>query len=153
MFLTYLAIFGIAMVPIIELRGAIPFGVANGVSFWLSFAIAVVGSSVIVPVVIKFAKVMLDLLRKIPLFGRFADWFERKTVKKADKVGKHRYLLWAIFAFVAIPLPGTGAWTGSAIAAFLGLRVREAAPYIVLGNITAGLIMVLLTFVFKVSFF
>ena len=147
MFLIYLSIFGISMVPIMELRGAIPFGMANGVDMWVRYLLAVVGSSVVIPIFIRFTQKILNFFRRFKTFKRFVEWVENKTVRKIDQVGKHKYLLAGLYAFAAIPLPGTGAWTGSMIAAFMNLRVRDAMPAIVLGNITAGLIMVLLSYV------
>ena len=147
---TYLSVFFIAMVPVVELRGAIPFGVFSNIDIWVSYALAVAGSSVIIPIVIKFTKEIFTLLRKWKVTARFINWLEGKTVKKIDQVKKHKYVLWGLFVFVAIPLPGTGAWTGSMIAAFLQLRIREAMPAIVLGNIVAGAIMILLSYYLKI---
>ncbi|MGI6175068.1 MAG: COG2426 family protein [Christensenellales bacterium] len=142
----YLTVFALSMVPVIELRGAIPVGVLNGMNYWVSYAIAVLGSTVVVPVIIKFVRPVLGYLKNTRYGKRFASWIDQKAQKKKIKVESHKFLKVGLFIFVAIPLPGTGAWTGSLIAAVLNMRIRDALPPIFFGNVVAGAIMVVLSY-------
>lgn len=135
-------LFLLSMTPIIELRGAIPIGIGWGYPFWLVYALCVVGNLVPVPFLIPFAGIVLRWGAALPkvgwLFQRLLDIGARK-VKKAQS--NTRALLFALFVFVAIPAPGTGAWTGCLIATLLQLRLRKAFWPIAAGVVTAGLIM------------
>ena len=136
----------VSMIPIIELRGGIPFGVALGLPYYLAFPFAVVGNILPAPFIIVYIrKIFLLMRRYIPKLNGMVDKLEQKAHLKGQKVSKYKYL--GLWLFVAIPLPGTGAWTGSLAAAFLDMRLRKAFPAVVLGVITAGCIMLTLTHV------
>lgn len=136
----------VSMIPIIELRGGIPFGVALGLPYYLAFPFAVVGNILPAPFIIVYIrKIFLMMRRYIPKLNGMVDKLEQKAHLKGQKVSKYKYL--GLWLFVAIPLPGTGAWTGSLAAAFLDMRLRKAFPAVVLGVITAGCIMLTLTHV------
>jgi len=136
----------VSMVPIVELRGGIPFGVALGLPYYLAFPFAVVGNILPAPFIIVYIRRIFAWMRRyMPRLNRVVDSLERKAHLKGRKVSKYQYL--GLWLFVAIPLPGTGAWTGSLAAAFLDMRLKNAMPAVLLGVITAGCIMTALTFV------
>ncbi len=144
--------FLISMVPVIELRGAIPYGVARGLEFWQAIPVAIVGNLVPVPFIIIFIKKIFAWLRTISAgLDRLVTRLENRALSKTDTVKK--YAFWGLFLFVAIPLPGTGAWTGALIAAMLEMRVKDAFPAIALGVLTAGAIITFLTYVVGVALF
>lgn len=135
-------VFGVSMLPVLELKAAIPLGLAMVCPFGKPFSSALLGSSLPVPLILFFLRPVFRYLRRFRFFARFADWFERHTHKRSKSVTKYRgYSLLGLFIFVAIPLPTTGVWTGSAIASFLNLRILYAFPTILLGNAVAGLLM------------
>ena len=136
----------VSMVPIIELRGGIPFGVALGLPYYLAFPAAVIGNILPAPFIIVYIRRIFQWMRRrLPRLNRLVDKLEKKAHLKGQKVTKYKYL--GLMLFVAIPLPGTGAWTGSLAAAFLGMRLKKAMPAVVLGVLTAGCIMLGLTHV------
>ena len=132
------------MVPIIELRGALPSGVAMGLSPWTAFAVSVIGNMVPVPFIILFIRRILDWMKRFDTFRRFAEKLEAKAQKHEDKIQKYEAL--GLFILVALPLPGTGAWTGSLVAAIFAIRLKSAVPVIFAGVITAGLIVLFITY-------
>ena len=127
------------MVPVIELRGAIPYGAANGVDPWLCFAICCIGNLLPVPFILIFIRKILLWMKGTKLFGRFAQWLEQKAQKGASRVMK--YASFGLLIFVAIPLPGSGAWTGALIAALLDMRMKYALPSILGGVLIAGILL------------
>lgn len=136
----------VSMVPIIELRGGIPFGVALGLPYHLAFPFAVIGNVLPAPFIIVYIRrIFLMMRRYMPRLNGMVDKLEAKAHLKGKKVSKYKYL--GLWLFVAIPLPGTGAWTGSLAAAFLDMRLRKAFPAVLMGVITAGCIMLTLTHV------
>ena len=134
----------VSMVPIIELRGGLPFGVALGLPYHLAFPAAVLGNLIPAPFIIVYIRRIFELMRKyLPRLNGLVDQLEEKAHLKGQKVQKYQYI--GLWLFVAIPLPGTGAWTGSLVAAFLGMRLKKAMPAVTLGVLTAGAIMLALT--------
>ena len=130
----------VSMIPVIELRGGLPFGVALGLPYWLAFPAAVAGNLLPAPFIIVYIRRIFELMRKyFPRLNGLVDRLEKKAHLKGKKVQKYQYL--GLWLFVAIPLPGTGAWTGSLAAAFLGMRLKKAMPAVVLGVLTAGIVM------------
>lgn len=135
----------VSMIPVIELRGGIPFGVAAGLPVWAAYIAAVIGNLIPVPFIIVYIRRIFQWMRKrLPRLNRLVDALERKAHLKGRKVTKYKYLGLAIL--VAIPLPGTGAWTGALAAAFLDMPLRKAMPAVVAGVVTAGLIISILTY-------
>ncbi len=133
-----------AMAPVVELRGAIPFGVSLGLGIWPAFFAAVVGNLLPVPfLIIYIRRIFAFLRRKLPRLHSLVDRLERKADGKRDVVD--RYGFWGLCILVAIPLPGTGAWTGALVAALMDIRLRRAMPAIAIGVVIAGLIVSLLT--------
>lgn len=130
----------VSVVPVIELRGAIPIGVALGLHpFWAMLA-SIVGNMLPVPFIILFVRhVFTWLKRHSPLLGRLVQKLEDKAHNKSAVVIKYRAI--GLCLLVAVPFPGTGAWTGSLVAALLDIPLREAVPTILLWVIIAGLIV------------
>ena len=135
-----------SMIPIVELRGGLPFGVALGLPYHLAFPFAVLGNIIPAPFIIVYIRRIFLLMRRyMPRLNGLVDKLEQKAHLKGQKVQKYQYI--GLWLFVAIPLPGTGAWTGSLVAAILEMRLRKALPSVVLGVLTAGCIMLALTHV------
>ncbi len=134
-----LAVFIVSMLPIIELRGAVPFGISLGMDWQVVFILSVVGNVLPVPFIIMFFRPIIDYLEKTKLFGKIASKLKNRTKSKVSNVTK--YKMFGLFLFVAIPIPGTGAWTGAAIAALMKMRIKHSLPAILLGVIGAGIIM------------
>lgn len=134
-------VFLISMVPIVELRGAIPVGAVMEIPFWLNYILCVVGNFLPVPFILLFIRKILDWMKNVKRLDKIALWLEAKAQKHSEKVMKG--VAMGLFLFVAIPLPGTGAWTGSLVAALFNMRLRYALPAIFLGVCCAGLIMTL----------
>ena len=135
----------VSMVPVIELRGGIPFGVALGLPVWAAYLAAVIGNILPVPFILVYIRQIFRWLRKhMPALNRIVDKLEKKAHLKGRMVTKYKYL--GLMLFVAIPLPGTGAWTGALAAAFLDMPVRKALPSIFAGILIAGAAISVLTF-------
>ena len=144
--------FLISMVPVIELRGAIPIAVANGLNYWVAVAVAIIGNLVPVPFIILFIRKIFELMRKwSSKLDSIVTKLENRAKKKSDVVQK--FAFWGLFILVAIPLPGTGAWTGALVAAMLDMRLRRAFPAIALGVIAAAVIVTFVTYGAEVLFF
>ena len=135
--------FLVGMTPVLELRGAIPLGVAAGLPPLTACAAAILGNIVPVPFIMLLVRRIFRWLRRTAFFGPKIDWLERRAHLKGRLVRKYR--LPGLALFVAIPLPGTGAWTGALVAAFLNIRLRHALPAITLGVLAAGTIVTLMT--------
>lgn len=132
--------FLISMVPIVELRGALPIATGAGLDWRIAIPVAVVGNMLPVPFIIIFIKKIFALMRKMSnKLDKFVTKMENKAFSKRDVIDK--YGPWGLYLFVAIPLPGTGAWTGSLIAAMLDIPLKKAFPAVALGVISAGVIV------------
>ena len=141
-----LATFLVSMVPVFELRGAIPIGVGYGLPYWVAVAASIIGNLVPVPFIILFIRKIFELMRKwSSKLDGLVTRLEKRAESKSDVVQK--YAFWGLFVLVAIPLPGTGAWTGALVAAMLDMRLKRAFPAIALGVLGAAAIITLLTFV------
>ncbi len=137
--------FLISMVPVIELRGAIPIGVGAGLNLWLAIAVSIVGNLVPVPFIIIFIKKIFAWLRtKSEKLNGLVTRLEKRAENKSVTVQK--YAFWGLFILVAIPLPGTGAWTGALVAAMLEMPLKKAFPAILLGVLGAGVIVSFVTY-------
>ena len=134
----------ISMLPVVELRGGLPAGVAMGLPIPAAFFSSLVGNMIPVPVVSLFVRPLFRWVRiHIPKLGHFVSTLEARA--QAKSVNVVRYQTWGLLLFVAIPLPGTGAWTGALIAAVLNMRLKRAVPVIFLGVVIAGCIITILT--------
>ena len=147
----YLATLIISMIPVIELRGAIPIGVSLGLSHVEAMGISIIGNMLPVPFIILFIRPIFKwMTKKSEKLGRLATKLETKAEGKWDKI--HRYQFFALTLFVAIPLPGTGAWSGALIAAVMNMRLRNALPSILLGVLIAGILVTGITYGFTSIF-
>ncbi|MBQ3429737.1 MAG: small multi-drug export protein [Mogibacterium sp.] len=133
------------MVPVVELRGAIPYGVIAGLSVPAAFIIAVIGNLVPIPILVVFTRKVFEWLRTK---SEWLDSIVRRLEAKADdkKEIVQKYEFWGLVLLVAIPLPGTGAWTGALVAAMMDMRLKRAMPAIILGVIIAGVIVTTVTY-------
>ena len=135
----------ISMLPVVELRGGLPAGVAMGLPIPTAYIAALVGNMLPVPFIVLFIRPLFQWLRvHVPKLGGFASQLEQRAQEKSVDVA--RFQLWGLLIFVAIPLPGTGAWTGALIAAVMDMRLRRAVPAIFAGVVIAGLIITVLTY-------
>ena len=132
------------MVPVIELRGALPIGVGMGLTPVTALIVSIIGNMVPVPFIILFIRRILNWMHRFQAFDKFANKLEAKAAKHEDKLVKYETL--GLFLLVAVPLPGTGAWTGSLVAALFDLRLKTAIPTIFAGVIAAGLIVFFVTY-------
>ena len=143
----YLIIFLISMVPLIELRGAIPIAVGMGLPVSPSILISIVGNMLPVPFIFLFARRILEWGKDKPLVGNFFSWCLDKGEKGGRKLEAKagRGLYWALLLFVGIPVPGTGAWTGTLAASLLNMDFKKSVLYVLLGILLAGAIMIVLS--------
>ncbi len=140
LFLKYLTVLGMAALPVLELRGAVPYGVAMDLPLPAVLAVSILGNMLPVPFIILFIRRIFDWMKtKSCRLCSIAEKLEARAQAKGDILVKYETL--GLFVLVAIPLPGTGAWTGSLVAALFNLRMKNALPAIFLGVVTAGLIM------------
>lgn len=138
------ALFFVSIVPFIELRGAIPFGIwFLNMPWYEAFLISFAANCVPIPVVYFLTRPLFSYLKKTKLLSGFVHRFESKMMKKSEKVT--RYKIIGLFLFVAVPLPGTGAYSGSVIAALLDMPFRKAFVSIACGVLVAGLIITVLS--------
>ena len=137
--------FLISMVPVIELRGGLPVAITSGLPWPLAYLATVLGNMLPVPFIIIFIKKIFAWLRKHwPGMDRVVTKLEKRAESKSDTV--ERYGPWGLLLFVAIPAPGTGAWTGALIAALMNMRLKQAVPVILIGVCIAGLIVTGVTY-------
>ena len=139
------ATFLLSMMPVGELRFGLPYGIALGLEYPLALMAALLGNIIPVPFIIVYIKRIFAWMREhMPVFNSFITRMENKANLKGETVEKYGPI--ALLLFVAIPLPGTGAWTGALIAALLDMKTEKAVPYIMLGVVIAARIMTLVTY-------
>ena len=145
----YLIVFLVSMVPLIELRGAIPYGVAFGLPLWSTYVVAIIGNMIPVPFIYLFARKILEWGADKPVIGKFFSWCLEKGEKGGKKLQEKagRGLFLALLLFVGIPLPGTGAWTGTLAASILDMDFKSTVAAVMLGVLLAGVIMMVLSLV------
>ena len=153
--LKYIIVFFISMVPVVELRGAIPIAVGMDLNELLSFIICIIGNMIPVPFIYLFARKVLEWGSDKKVIGKFCNWCllkgERAGKKLQDKAGRGLYI--SLLLFVGIPIPGTGAWTGTLAASLLKLDFKKSVLAVLLGVLLAGLIMMAISFgLFEVIF-
>ncbi len=133
-----------SMLPVVELRGGLPFGIALGLDLPHAFWAAVIGNMLPVPFLIAFTHRIFVLLRHhIPLLEGLIHKLELRAAEKGELVQKYEF--WGLLILVAIPLPGTGAWTGALVAALMDLRLKWALPAIAVGVLIAGGLVLAMT--------
>lgn len=149
---TYGVVFFVAMVPVAELRGAIPAGIAMGLEPWAVWLVSIIGNMVPVPLIMVFIRVIFCWFKYLGgIFARMVAWLETKAARKASLL--YRYELLGLMLLVAVPLPGTGAWTGALVASMLNIRLKIALPIIFLGVCIAGSVMLVLSCGISFMFF
>ena len=139
------ATFFISMLPVGELRAGLPYGIAQGLEYPLALMAALLGNMIPVPFIIVYIKRIFEWMRKhMPRMNALVTRMENRANLKGETVEKYGH--WGLLLFVAIPLPGTGAWTGALIAALLNIRTSKAVPVILIGVCIAAAIMTLITY-------
>mgnify|MGYP002620265053 CR=1 FL=1 len=143
MFKHCLIVFLVSMVPLVELRGSIVMAVGMDLDYWTSLAVCVVGNMLPVPLIYFFARKVLEWGRDKPVIGKFFTFCLEKGKKGGEKLQAKagRGLFWALLLFVGIPLPGTGAWTGTLAASLLDMDFRKSVLACMGGVLLAGCIM------------
>ena len=148
MLVKYLIVFLVSMVPIVELRGAIPIAVGMNLNKLTSFIICIIGNMIPVPFIFLFARKILEWGKDKKVIGKFFTWCLEKGKKGGEKLKSSKFnkgLYFTLFLFVGIPLPGTGAWTGTLAASILDMDFKKSVIAVIGGVILAGIIMGLLS--------
>lgn len=141
-----LCVFFCSMIPIIELRGAIPMGAVFGIPWWQVYILSVLGNMVPVPFILLLIKKIIQWMSdsKIKFFNKIANFLLHKVEKK--RAGIEKYAFWGVCLFVAVPLPVTGAWTGSLVAAMIDMKFWKALLSCLLGVMISGVIMTIVSY-------
>jgi len=134
-----ISVFIVSMLPIIELRGGLIAAALLKLSLLKAFIICFIGNILPIPFILWFIRIILDWMRNIKYFKKIVKWLDKKVESKKDKIEKYGF--WGVVAFVGIPLPGTGAWTGALIAAMLDMDKKKALLACTIGVLIAGVIM------------
>ena len=139
----YLICFFISMVPLIELRVAVPFGLTRGLDPLILYPVCIIGNMLPVPVIFFFARKVLEWGKDKKVIGKFFTFCLEKGHKGGEKLQSKagRGLYWALFLFVGIPIPGTGAWTGTLAASILDMDFKKSVLAVIAGVVLAGTIM------------
>ena len=134
-----LIVFLVSMLPILELRGGMIAAKLLGVELLKAFVICYIGNILPIPFILLFIRKVFEILKKFKVTAKLVNKLETSSLRKSDKIKKSSK--WGLLTFVAIPLPGTGGWTGALIAALLDMRIKISFPVIALGVLIANLIM------------
>ena len=154
--MNYIITFLISMIPLVELRGAVPYAISTGIPLWQALLIGVIGNMLPVPIIFFFARHILEWGKEKPLIGNFFTWCLNKGHRggqKLEEAAGDKGIFWALLLFVGIPLPGTGAWTGTLAASILYWDFKRSVLAVMLGVILAGLIMGILSLLFGLDTF
>ena len=135
----YGAVFLVSMIPLIELRGSVIVGTAFGLPWLNVLALSIVGNLIPIPFILIFGEKLIAWLKTLPMLSRLTNWYEARLMSKSTTIQK--YAFYGLWAFVGIPLPGTGAWSGSLIAVLLDVPPKKAFAAVICGVLTAGIIM------------
>lgn len=154
-----LYVFIISMLPIVELRGAIPVGAALNIPFYLNYLIAVVGNLLPVPFILLFIPKILDFMARFKAFRPIVEWLrtrakknskkiigEGENIEESGEIAMSKAIFIGLMLFVALPIPGTGAWTGSLVAALFDLQKKQSFLAVALGVLICGVIMCLASY-------
>ncbi|MCQ2480428.1 MAG: small multi-drug export protein [Clostridia bacterium] len=131
--------FIISLFPVLELRGGLVAATFLGIDWWKAFTYCFIGNMLPIPFILLFIRKLFDLMKKRKPLDKLVHKMEEKADKHSDKIEK--YSLLGLFLLVAIPLPGTGAWTGALVAALMDMRISRALPVIAIGVVVAGIIV------------
>ena len=141
----------ISMVPVIELRGGLPYAILSGISPLVAFPLCIVANLIPIPFILWFITPLFNWMKTTKWFRPLAEKLEQRAMKKKDKVENGYF--WGLLLFVGIPLPGTGAWTGALIASVLDIPKKKSIPAICLGVCLAAVLMGVLSLCFEGLFF
>jgi small multidrug export protein family protein len=144
------------MIPLVELRGAVPYAISSGIPLWQALLIGVIGNMLPVPIIFFFARHILEWGKEKPIIGNFFTWCLNKGHRggqKLEEAAGDKGIFWALLLFVGIPLPGTGAWTGTLAASILDWDFKRSVLAVMLGVVLAGLIMGSLSLLFGLDTF
>lgn len=134
----------LSMIPVAELRFAIPWAILSyGMTPLSAFIFSIIGNLIPVPFIVLFIRQIFNWMKKFKILRKLVEKLEQRGTSKIESVEKYKF--WGLFIFVAIPLPGTGAWTGALIAGLMNMRLKDALPSITLGVVTAGIIVTILS--------
>ncbi|MBE6769240.1 MAG: small multi-drug export protein [Ruminococcaceae bacterium] len=139
-----LVVFIISLLPILELRGGLVAAAIVGIEWYVALPICIIGNMLPIPFVLLFIRKIFEWLKKFKFMKKIVEKLDERAKKKSESINK--FILWGLFTFVAIPLPGTGAWTGALVADILDVRFKKAFPIIFVGVVTAGLIVSLVSY-------
>ena len=154
--MNYIITFLISMIPLVELRGAVPYAISSGIPLWQALLIGVIGNMLPVPIIFFFARHILEWGKEKPIIGNFFSWCLNKGHRggqKLEEAAGDKGIFWALLLFVGIPLPGTGAWTGTLAASILDWDFKRSVLAVMLGVVLAGLIMGFLSLLFGLDTF
>ena len=154
--MNYIITFLISMIPLVELRGAVPYDISSGIPLWQALLIGVIGNMLPVPIIFFFARHILEWGKEKPVIGNFFTWCLNKGHRggqKLEEAAGDKGIFWALLLFVGIPLPGTGAWTGTLAASILDWDFKRSVLAVMLGVVLAGLIMGFLSLLFGLDTF
>lgn len=154
--MNYIITFLISMIPLVELRGAVPYAISTGIPLWQALLIGVIGNMLPVPIIFFFARHILEWGKEKPIIGNFFSWCLNKGHRggqKLEEAAGDKGIFWALLLFVGIPLPGTGAWTGTLAASILDWDFKRSVLAVMLGVVLAGLIMGTLSLLFGLDTF
>jgi len=154
--MNYIITFLISMIPLVELRGAVPYAISSGIPLWQALLIGVIGNMLPVPFFFFFARHILEWGKDKPVIGNFFTWCLNKGHRggqKLEEAAGDKGIFWALLLFVGIPLPGTGAWTGTLAASILDWDFKRSVLAVMLGVVLAGLIMGSLSLLFGLDTF
>ncbi|MBQ8533467.1 MAG: small multi-drug export protein [Clostridia bacterium] len=144
-----LIVFLISLFPILELRGGLIAAAILSIDWYIALPVCIIGTMFPIPFILLFIRKIFQWLKKISFMKKTVEKLEIRAARKSASMNKAS--LWGLYIFVAVPLPGTGAWTGSLIADVLDLRIKNSLPVIFLGTLTAGVIMTVLSYGFKMA--
>lgn len=136
-------VFVVSMLPIIELRGAIPLGIGLGLNWLWVYVISIIGNMLPIPFVIRIIRPLIEWLVHSKAFSKVGKWLDSRTKEKTKQITKYKKI--GLLIFVAVPLPGTGAWSGAMAAGLLNMRLKDALPVIFAGVLIAGVAMTLIS--------
>ena len=154
--MNYIITFLISMIALVELRGAVPYAISSGIPLWQALLIGVIGNMLPVPIIFFFARHILEWGKDKPVIGNFFTWCLNKGHgggQKLEEAAGDKGIFWALLLFVGIPLPGTGAWTGTLAASILDWDFKRSVLAVMLGVVLAGLIMGSLSLLFGLDTF
>lgn len=136
--------FFISMIPVVELRASIPYCAGVGIPWYIAITVAIIGNLLPVPFILLFVRKVFDWMRKYPKLNKIVVFCETKFAKKVEKAGNTAF--WTLVGFIAIPLPGTGAWTGSGIAAICEVPFKKALLAAIIGVVIAAVVVTLIAY-------